>query len=174
MRAKTVRSRDYRIFYEGLCQRKVPIILVVTGLEGEERMEDWWDRNKSLFEKQQMVFDGHACITATMGKWRNNGYMFAREYQESRDKVSQLVLKHCSEEVLKAERLHLGVIDIVKIIFNISTRMLHIPPLMVSDELYEVLVKQGGYLERDAREIANEAEISGIHKSGGWLPRSNT
>jgi len=165
MRAKMIRSRDYHVFYEGLCQRKVPIVLVVTGLEEEECMENWWDRNKSVLEKQ-MSFDGHACITATKGKRRNNQYVFAREYEESRERVTKLIEQHCSGDVLKAEKpRRLGVIGIVKIMINVSTKIFKIPPLVLRDELYKVL-KEGGYADKDAREIANEAEIGAIRMAG--------
>jgi GTPase Era involved in 16S rRNA processing len=174
MRAPTVRSRDYKMFYDGLCQRKVPIILVVTGLEGENCMEDWWDRNEGAFEKQQMSFDGHACITATKGKWRDNEHVFAREYEESSTAVRQLILQHCSEDMLKAEKPHLDAIGIAKVMFNIGTRAFHIPPLVLGADLYKVLVKQGGYSDGDARAIANKAEIGVIRNAGGWLPGGNS
>lgn len=177
MRAPRIRDstlRNYMMFRHGLCPHRVPIVLVVTGLEQEGRMDSWWDRNEKVFEKQEMVFDGHACITATKGKKRNNEYMFEEEYQESREKVRQLVEQYCSEEVPKPEKPRLGVIGIVKIMFNIGTEVLHIPPLVLGVQLYKVLTKQGGYSGKDARKIANEAEIGAIRKSGGWIPKSNT
>ncbi|KAG1742215.1 P-loop containing nucleoside triphosphate hydrolase protein [Suillus lakei] len=55
---------NYRLFHEFLCDKKVPIVLAITNLEREQRMEDWWDRNRRTFEKYQIEVAGHACITA--------------------------------------------------------------------------------------------------------------
>ncbi|KAJ8593882.1 P-loop containing nucleoside triphosphate hydrolase protein, partial [Rhizopogon salebrosus TDB-379] len=56
---------NYRLFYEWLCEKKVPIALVLTGLEREPKsMEDWWTRNKHIFAKYEIRVAGHACITA--------------------------------------------------------------------------------------------------------------
>ena len=60
-------QNNYRLFYECLCQKEVPIVLVVTGLETEQRMEDWWDKYKSTFDKRGIKVDDHVCITAASG-----------------------------------------------------------------------------------------------------------
>ena len=80
---------NYQIFYEHLCEKKVPIILVLTGLEREPKMDDWWTKSKHVFDKHGVFVDDHACITAINGaEWRNN-------YEESQRLVRDLVLKHC-------------------------------------------------------------------------------
>ncbi|KIJ67529.1 hypothetical protein HYDPIDRAFT_108361 [Hydnomerulius pinastri MD-312] len=57
---------NYRLFHEFLCEKQVPIVLIVTHLENEQRMDDWWVRNeRTLGEKYQIKVTGHACITAT-------------------------------------------------------------------------------------------------------------
>ncbi|KIK99090.1 hypothetical protein PAXRUDRAFT_9099 [Paxillus rubicundulus Ve08.2h10] len=38
---------NYWLFCEFVCNKKVPVALVVTGLERETVMEDWWRRNES-------------------------------------------------------------------------------------------------------------------------------
>jgi tRNA U34 5-carboxymethylaminomethyl modifying GTPase MnmE/TrmE len=55
---------NYRLFHEFLCEKKVPIVLAITNLERESRMEDWWDRNEVTFKKYDIQVAGHACITA--------------------------------------------------------------------------------------------------------------
>ncbi|KAG1896047.1 P-loop containing nucleoside triphosphate hydrolase protein [Suillus fuscotomentosus] len=55
---------NYRLFHEFLCEKKVPIVLAITNLEREQRMEEWWERNESTFDKYQIKVAGHACITA--------------------------------------------------------------------------------------------------------------
>ncbi|KAG1762001.1 P-loop containing nucleoside triphosphate hydrolase protein [Suillus occidentalis] len=55
---------NYRLFHEFLCEKKVPIVLAITNLERERRMEDWWERNHHTFDKYQIHVAGHACIAA--------------------------------------------------------------------------------------------------------------
>ncbi|KAG2153905.1 P-loop containing nucleoside triphosphate hydrolase protein, partial [Suillus clintonianus] len=57
-------QNNYRLFHEFLCEKKVPIVLAITGLERELRMEDYWERNKGIFSRYQIQVAGHACITA--------------------------------------------------------------------------------------------------------------
>ncbi|KAJ8588155.1 hypothetical protein M405DRAFT_793418 [Rhizopogon salebrosus TDB-379] len=81
---------NYRLFYEWLCENKVPIVLVLTGLENEQDMEDWWTRNEHVFSKYQIHVDGHACITAA-------NHVDGRRkqlYEESRSLVRHLVIQH--------------------------------------------------------------------------------
>jgi tRNA U34 5-carboxymethylaminomethyl modifying GTPase MnmE/TrmE len=86
---------NYRLFYEWLCEKKVPIVLVLTGLETEENsMEDWWTRNKHSFAKYEIHVAGHACITAA-------NHLDGRAmqlYEESRHLVRDLVKTHTQGE----------------------------------------------------------------------------
>ena len=54
---------NYRLFYEVLGKKEVPIAFAVTHLEREMDMEQWWVRNSQLLEKNSMLSAGHACIT---------------------------------------------------------------------------------------------------------------
>ena len=57
-------QRNYRLFSEFLCEGKVPLAFVVTNLENEEVMENWWQRNEKKFEGYGIQSVAHACITA--------------------------------------------------------------------------------------------------------------
>ena len=83
-------QNNYRLFYEWLCEKKVPIVLVLTGLERETVMEDWWDRNKGTMDKHKIVVDDHACITAANNLDGRHRVL----YEESRQLVRSLVRKH--------------------------------------------------------------------------------
>ncbi|KAF7979189.1 hypothetical protein HWV62_43110 [Athelia sp. TMB] len=75
---------NYMMFYKGICQTQVPIVLVITGLEQQEpNMESWWKENEQDFTNEGMKFVGHACITATKGKLWKGKHMYGREYTES-------------------------------------------------------------------------------------------
>ncbi|KIK80762.1 hypothetical protein PAXRUDRAFT_15612 [Paxillus rubicundulus Ve08.2h10] len=66
-RVTATTQSNYRLFYEGLCGSKVPIALVITHLERESVMEDWWTRNIKSLEKYEMKSAGHACVTGIPG-----------------------------------------------------------------------------------------------------------
>jgi len=89
-RVSATLRNNYRLFYEWLCEKKVPIVLVLTGLEREENMEDWWTRNKDTFEKFNVVVNGHACITAAN---KLDG-RHQKLYEDSRQLVRNLVKDH--------------------------------------------------------------------------------
>ncbi|KAG2036978.1 hypothetical protein BDR03DRAFT_958189 [Suillus americanus] len=89
---------NYRLFYEFLCEKKVPIVLAITNLEREKRMEDWWERNKGTFDNYQIKVAGHACITAANrldGRHKNL-------YEESRVTIRNLVENFTANEQKQA------------------------------------------------------------------------
>jgi GTP-binding protein EngB required for normal cell division len=78
---------NYRFFYEFLCEKKVPIVLAITNLEREQKMEDWWDREHSIFPRYGIHVAGHACITAASGLDGRHQEL----YEESRIAIRTLV-----------------------------------------------------------------------------------
>ena len=57
-------KRNYDLFYVTVCRKKVPVALVVTGLEHQEgEMETWWTENEAALQRHGMRFDAHACVT---------------------------------------------------------------------------------------------------------------
>lgn len=58
-------KRNYDLFYVTVCRKKVPVALVVTGLEHQlGEMETWWITNEAALQRHGMQFDAHACVTA--------------------------------------------------------------------------------------------------------------
>jgi len=84
----TTVQNNYRLFHEWLCEKKVPIVLVLTALEGGQNMEDWWTRQKHVFDKYEVVVNGHACITAVKLDGKQELYELSRQL------VRTLVRKH--------------------------------------------------------------------------------
>ena len=66
-RIKTSKVKHYQIFHDGVCEGKVPTILVQTGLEHVENIDDWWSKNEPAFKKLGIKTEHHACITTTKG-----------------------------------------------------------------------------------------------------------
>ncbi|OAX35940.1 P-loop containing nucleoside triphosphate hydrolase protein [Rhizopogon vinicolor AM-OR11-026] len=88
-------QNNYRLFYEWLCEKKVPVVLVLTGLERERNMEDWWTEYKGTFDKYNIVVDGHLCITAAN---KLDG-IHQELYQLSRQLVRNTVREHTHERL---------------------------------------------------------------------------
>ncbi|OJA12115.1 hypothetical protein AZE42_06625 [Rhizopogon vesiculosus] len=77
-------QQNYRLFHEFLCQGKVPLALVITGLENEKGdMDCWWTRNQAQVEKCGIASFTQVCVTTIMGY--NDAY--EKRYMESRTKM---------------------------------------------------------------------------------------
>jgi len=94
-RVQDVAPMNWRLFHEIICDRKVPIVIAITGLELEDPMDAWWDENRGSFERHEMLSQGHACITAVRGKEiaRRGVHLLDSEYKESRQKLMKLLKK---------------------------------------------------------------------------------
>ncbi|KAG2153886.1 hypothetical protein DEU56DRAFT_771630 [Suillus clintonianus] len=91
-RVTATMQSNYRLFFEFLCEEKVPLALVVTNLERETDMEDWYTRNVDHLEKYNIRSAGHACITAANsldGRHKD-------KYKESRGILRRVVEAHCN------------------------------------------------------------------------------
>ncbi|KAG1764549.1 hypothetical protein EDD22DRAFT_951634 [Suillus occidentalis] len=88
-------ARDYNTFYVGICQKRVPIVVVVTGLEGETRMEDWWDTNEEKLKNHDMQFADHACVTV-LREHPDIPEVFTHHIKESSEILRNLIVNNCS------------------------------------------------------------------------------
>ncbi|KAG1737371.1 P-loop containing nucleoside triphosphate hydrolase protein [Suillus lakei] len=90
-RLSTTLQNNYRLFHEFLCDKKVPIIVVITCLENEiGEMDAWWKRNEEGFREYQIHVTGHACITAIRGN-------FPHRHEESRTMIRNLVKEFAAD-----------------------------------------------------------------------------
>ncbi|KAG1720689.1 P-loop containing nucleoside triphosphate hydrolase protein [Suillus paluster] len=92
-RLTTTVKRNYRLFHEFLCEKKVPIVVVITNLEREESMEDWWKRNHDIFDRGNIHVAGHACVTAADKQTLKHPHL----YDESRVIIRNLVKEHAAD-----------------------------------------------------------------------------
>ena len=103
-RLRDIVKINYDIFHTIICDGKVPIVVVITGLENEDDMEDWWLDNASDFDRRGMQFRGHACITTTKGKIMKSGeHMFQEEYNRSVELVREVIVAKCAESAWKPD-----------------------------------------------------------------------
>jgi hypothetical protein len=98
-RVSRTMQQNYRLFYEFLCQEKVPLALVVTNLENEVNMDDWWTRNKAHVEKSGVIPVTQVCITTIKG--HQNAH--ENRYFESRKKVHDMLMVLGSAEPYSAD-----------------------------------------------------------------------
>ena len=145
--------KNYELFYEIFCQRKVPIVLVITGLEHEEDMDGWWGRNEAAYRDEKMMFADVACITATKGK----GNVFAKEYEESREKVEKLILGQCLKTTWlppgSGKASWLGALLVNHM--NELAKLLHLQPIVIAKSIYEALMSYGDMDKKEAKLEAN-------------------
>jgi hypothetical protein len=97
-RVNATLQSNYRLFHEFLCEKKVPIVLAITNLERETKMDDWWERNHGTFEKYQIQVAGHACVTAANGLDGRHRAL----YEESRITIRKLVQQVTTDEQKQA------------------------------------------------------------------------
>jgi hypothetical protein len=86
----------YNTFYAGICQKRVPIVVVIAGLEGETRMENWWDINREKFKNHDMQFADHACVTV-LQEYPGIPEVFTHRIKESSEILRNLVVDNCSD-----------------------------------------------------------------------------
>ncbi|EGN95067.1 hypothetical protein SERLA73DRAFT_162658 [Serpula lacrymans var. lacrymans S7.3] len=97
-------TKNYRVFYSALCRKKVPIVIVILGLENfeGERMDSWWEQNEKDFKKYRMYFAGNACVTAIQGQPTQDGtHLYEDRYLESQRNIKKLISLRCSPQPWK-------------------------------------------------------------------------
>ncbi|KAG2352016.1 hypothetical protein BDR07DRAFT_1616285 [Suillus spraguei] len=95
-RLTTTLQTNYRLFHEFLCDKKVPVVVVITYLETEiGEMNAWWERNADIFRDREVHVAGHACITAIKGN-------YPRRYEESRTTIHKIVKEFTADGQKKA------------------------------------------------------------------------
>ena len=157
--------QNYELFYEIFCQERVPIVVVITGLENEEDMDGWWARNETAYSEENMTFAGAACITAIKGR-RN---MFAQEFEESQEKVVRLISDHCFRTtwlplttVGSGCSLAYWLVTIIVICMNRFSQLFNIPDIIILRLLYDSLKKFCNMNDTDASLLANRIHNDAI------------
>jgi hypothetical protein len=151
-RIEGLTQKNYEIFYEILCEKKVPIVLVITGLENEDNIDDWWTENEGEFRTEGMSFADVACITAIKGK-RD---MFAMVFEQSREKVERLVLDHCSRTPWTPPVANAS--WVYAVLVKIFNEFLPFGPIVLAKSVYKALISCG-ISAREAIEFANKIHL---------------
>jgi len=167
MRAPRIKSsvpQNWKLFHEIICQKKVPIIIVITGLENKDNMDEWWWENKGAFQNYEIHPTGFACITAFRGKKnRDGGHKFDDEYEDSWERVQRLILSTCLTSpwcVLAVEWFK----DIVNTTFThqelrcskVTRKVWHDEVQEVMGEAFKQLVSICGMPDSEAQNLAEK------------------
>ncbi|EIW86121.1 hypothetical protein CONPUDRAFT_94404 [Coniophora puteana RWD-64-598 SS2] len=106
-RMKDASCKNWTLFHDMLCQQRVNASLIVTGLEQEDNMDDWWPENKATFHKHGVRPHGVAAITATPGKRRGGRCVFQDEFEASKAKVEGLINDYAMPEPYHIDKAEL-------------------------------------------------------------------
>ena len=158
-------QQNYKLFVKVFCEKKVPLCVVVTNLENEPCMEDWWTNNEKVFTQYGISTDGHACITASPGV----DDIFRDKYEESGERIRKLLLdlelKLPREGWRKHSRTWLtDLLGKLAKMLPLRHRRSRQP---TRQELMEKLVRECGFSRRDATVIANSIGAIRDQTSGG-------
>jgi len=96
-RVRSALLTNYHIFYSAICRKKVPIAIVITGLENQEgNMEMWWYKNEEQFSLLKMYFNSHACVTTLESSLENAILKERREV--SKAAVIKMITSTCRDQ----------------------------------------------------------------------------
>ena len=99
-RVRSALLTNYHIFYSAICRKKVPIVIVITGLENQEgNMETWWYNNELQFSSLKMFFESHACVTTLESSIENAILKERREV--SKAAVTKMITSTCRAQQWK-------------------------------------------------------------------------
>jgi len=144
-------QQNYKLFANVLCEKKVPLGVVVTNLENEPCMEQWWTDNENVFDNYGIFARGHACVTATPGIQN----LFLERYKKSGETMRKLLLELTSlsnNGWRKEERTWLT--GLLGKLARILPQTRRLPARPTNKELAEKLTKECGFTSREAAAIA--------------------
>lgn len=155
-RVQDTTLKNYQMFFQTFCQEKVPIVIVVTGLEREKDMNQWWIENKDAFDRQGMKFSDCACITTIKGREVNGAWTLQKRYDQSKLRLEDLIMKTYNTRPWK-----IGTIQWFRTILKGLLR--NIRPKDSTAVLAQAFEENLGMSRRDAQKEA-KLEIAGNKK----------
>jgi GTPase SAR1 family protein len=151
-------SKNYKLFWEGLCQENVPIVICVTGLEEMEDLDQWWnEETEADFREEGMLFRNHACITSTKGRLlkKGQGFVYQEEYDGSIEKVKELIAKNLRWEPWQKPN-HEWREDVVSTFVRYAKHTLSLP----IGDLSSIFVEYLGMDVKEANRFAYKCRVS--------------
>ncbi|EGN95028.1 hypothetical protein SERLA73DRAFT_77044 [Serpula lacrymans var. lacrymans S7.3] len=138
---KTI-HQNWRLFDDVLCDKGVPTVMVITGLEHADPMERWWTDNHLHFKPYGITAVGQACVTAIPDLDR----LYEEKLNILKLKVRELLLRHCEDLGYNVGR-HNWFVRVAKFIRSLSSH----PPSR--NDMQNALVKKCGLSKIDAARV---------------------
>ncbi|KAF7982831.1 hypothetical protein HWV62_25784 [Athelia sp. TMB] len=152
--------RNYNVV-RSFCKGKVPIALVVTGLENEQDRGRWWEANQANFTEKGMTFDYHACVVTVKGPGdEEHGFLYGAQYEESSVAVRSMIENACLRKPWNPEPHHGLKLQTMKLLRTMAAR-----PSIESLELYYALKSHGFTQDEAFRATNNGVSLQQIYNS---------
>lgn len=142
----------HKIFYEIICDKKVPIVIFIIGLEFERDTKGWLQNTDEAFREQGMDFAASACITTISNS--NEGTCLS--YQESKEEVEQVIARNWKspanflQPIAKKSRFEEAVLKLTRIFrFKHSQKQELLASLLATGHLNKE--EAGGLVEKMLR-----------------------
>lgn len=143
-RVRSALLTNYHLFYSAICRKKVPIAIVITGLENQEgNMDTWWLKNERQFSALQMYFDNYACVTTLRSSMENATLVERRNI--SKAAVIRMIASTCrTEQWMPAERswADTAISDIRAILFPRDRSRVQVANVIMCDASQHTPVSQ--------------------------------
>ncbi|KAL4077906.1 hypothetical protein J3A83DRAFT_1687619 [Scleroderma citrinum] len=152
---------SYKLFQEYLCEKKVPVVMIVTHLEEEEVMEQWWKKYEVALNRKFECLKDHACITAIGSNapaYKRNPNYYRTKVEESRKTILELLRMYVHEPRTPF------VVDTDKWLLTFLKKMagLIIGGLPKKEAIRTMLVQECGYGKEQANAIIKDMFPQGL------------
>ena len=135
-------QQSYNLLFDAICNKKIPVMIIVTGLEDVDR-EKWWSDNRASFDDRDMLFAGHACITALT----DTRVCYA--YERSKKDVARLIYDSYTRKAWKMPEMSWFAAAVAKVLSIFGIQSSDFNPT-----LYMLLNQYGGLTEKQAKALA--------------------
>ncbi|CAF0741297.1 unnamed protein product [Adineta steineri] len=146
-------SNNYQLFYDGIFEASVPILLVVTQCELDDPIDSWKIHNQALLRSQfKMNFHDIICVT-TLNKGKHAS-KFKEEYTLSREALGAAIAQHSLKQPWVIKNFMDFLMVLLKRIWNIIASYCSFQKLPLSNLIYSIFQKLG-FSDREATDKAN-------------------
>ena len=109
---------NYRVFFEDLCEKSVPALLVVTNCDTDDPLNYWWDTNKDLIRnKLRFEFVDGVCVSTVRSR-RNSPDQILEVYKTSRCNIIEAIERHASRTPISIDSWKRKLIVYIRQVFN--------------------------------------------------------
>lgn len=152
---------NYRLFVEVMTSNKVPTIIVQTNLDDEVNPCDWVKKNWGAFKDQNLnALEVVGTAFPQHKPWHtHNGQWAGQTCQESTERVWTAIERCSSEAPISYLADRAGLVVSLRKAWNVFARRLGKQYVWVSHEMVTVIKNAAHLSEKQAKSLAQEAEV---------------